>query len=224
MLITFEGIEGSGKSTQAELLEGNLRQRGLATLLSKEPGGSALGGDLRRILLNTATTDLTQEAELFLYLADRAQHVAQVVAPALSRGRIVILDRYIDSTLAYQGRGRGVHPEAIPELNRIASRGVYPDLTFVLDVDARTGLERARGRNAANGAQESEGRFEAEALAFHQRVRQEYLHLAEAHPQRIRLVDASGTQEKIQGEILATVDAFLAEGAFETGVSPGDRT
>ncbi len=224
MLITFEGIEGSGKSTQAELLEGNLRQRGLATLLSKEPGGSPLGRDLRRILLDTASTDLTQEAELFLYLADRAQHVAQVVAPALARGRVVIVDRYIDSTLAYQGRGRGVHPEAIPELNRIASRGVYPDLTLVLDVDARTGLERARGRNAANRAQQSEGRFEAEDLAFHQRVRQEYLRLARAHPQRIRLVDGSDTPEGIQGEILATVEARLAEGRFEASGYQGDET
>jgi dTMP kinase len=224
MLITFEGIEGSGKSTQAELLEGKLRQRGLDPLLSKEPGGSALGGQLRRILLDTASTDLTAEAELFLYLADRAQHVAQVLAPALSRGRVVIVDRYVDSTQAYQGRGRGMHPEAIPELNRIASRGVYPDLTFVLDVDARVGLERARGRNAANRAQEREGRFEAEDIAFHQRVRQEYLALARSQPHRVRLVDGSGTQETIQGEILETLDAFLAEGAFETGASPEDRT
>ena len=210
MLITFEGIEGSGKSTQAELLEASLRRRGLDPLLSKEPGGSALGGQLRRILLDTATTDLTEEAELFLYLADRAQHVAQVLAPALSRGRVVIVDRYTDSTQAYQGRGRGVHPEAIPELNRIASRGVEPDLTFVLDVEARTGLERARGRNAANRAEESEGRFEAEDLAFHQRVRREYLRLAEAHPERIRLVDGGGSQERIQAEILETVTARLA--------------
>ena len=210
MLITFEGIEGSGKSTQAELLEANLRRRGLDPLLSKEPGGSALGGQLRRILLDTATTDLTEEAELFLYLADRAQHVAQVLDPALSRGRVVIVDRYTDSTQAYQGRGRGVHPEAIPELNRIASRGVEPDLTFVLDVEARTGLERARGRNAANRAEESEGRFEAEDLAFHQRVRREYLRLAEAHPERICLVDGGGSQERIQAEILERVTARLA--------------
>ncbi len=210
MLITFEGIEGSGKSTQAELLEASLRRRGLDPLLSKEPGGSALGGQLRRILLDTATTDLTEEAELFLYLADRAQHVAQVLDPALSRGRVVIVDRYTDSTQAYQGRGRGVHPEAIPELNRIASRGVEPDLTFVLDVEARTGLERARGRNAANRAEESEGRFEAEDLAFHQRVRREYLRLAEAHPERICLVDGGGSQERIQAEILERVTARLA--------------
>jgi dTMP kinase len=211
MFITFEGIEGSGKSTQADLLAANLRGRGLDPLLSREPGGSFLGKELRRILLDRAATDLSAEAELFLYLADRAQHVAQVLAPALERGRVVIVDRYIDSTLAYQGRGRGVHPEAIPELNRIASRGVYPDLTLVLDVEAGEGLERARGRNAANKAQEAEGRFEAEDLAFHQRVRREYLRLAEAHPERIRLVDGSGSTQSVQAAVLETVEAVLAE-------------
>lgn len=213
MFITFEGIEGSGKSTQAEMLAENLRRRGLDPLLSKEPGGSPLGGQLRRILLDTASTDLTEEAELFLYLADRAQHVAQVLAPALERGRVVIVDRYIDSTLAYQGCGRGVHPEAIPELNRIASRGVYPDLTFVLDLEAREGLERARGRNAENGAHESEGRFEAEDLAFHQRVRQEYLRLAEAHPQRFCLMDGGAPAQTVQATVWETVEAKLAERA-----------
>jgi len=213
MFITFEGIEGSGKSTQAEMLAENLRRRGLDPLLSKEPGGSPLGGQLRRILLDTASTDLTEEAELFLYLADRAQHVAQVLMPALERGRVVIVDRYTDSTLAYQGCGRGVHPEAIPELNRIASRGVYPDLTFVLDLEAREGLERARGRNAENGAHEAEGRFEAEDLAFHQRVRQEFLRLAEVHPQRIRLMDGSAPVQSVQATVLETVEAKLAERA-----------
>ena len=213
MFITFEGIEGSGKSTQAEMLAENLRRRGLDPLLSKEPGGSPLGGELRRILLDTASTDLTEEAELFLYLADRAQHVAQVLMPALERGRVVIVDRYTDSTLAYQGCGRGVHPEAIPELNRIASRGVYPDLTFVLDLEAREGLERARGRNAENGAHEAEGRFEAEDLAFHQRVRQEFLRLAEVHPQRIRLMDGSAPVQTVQATVLETVEAKLAERA-----------
>lgn len=213
MFITFEGIEGSGKSTQAAMLAANLRRRGLDPLVSKEPGGSPLGGELRRILLNTASTDLTEEAELFLYLADRAQHVARVLSPALEQGRVVIVDRYIDSTLAYQGCGRGVHPEAIPELNRIATRGMYPDLTFVLDLEAREGLERARGRNAENGAQEAEGRFEAEDLAFHQRVRKEYLRLAEAHPQRIRLMDGSAPARSVQAAILETVEARLAQRA-----------
>jgi dTMP kinase len=133
--------------------------------------------------------------------------------PALERARVVIVDRYTDSTLAYQGCGRGVHPEAIPELNRIASRGVYPDLTFVLDLDAREGLERARGRNAENGAHEAEGRFEAEDLAFHQRVRQEFLRLAEVHPQRIRLMDGSAPVQTVQATVLETVEAKLAERA-----------
>ena len=219
MLITFEGIEGSGKSTQAEHLEANLRQRGLDPLLSREPGGSPLGRELRRILLNSGSTDLTDEAELFLYLADRAQHVTRILSPALRQGRIVIVDRYIDSTLAYQGCGRGVHPEALPELNRIATRGVFPDLTFVLDVEAQTGLERARGRNAANESQEAEGRFEAEDLAFHQRVRQEYRRLADVEPQRIRLLDGSEAVHGIQARILEEVEAELAERTSDVGNS-----
>ena len=201
MLVTFEGIEGSGKSSQAELLFSWLREQGMDPLLSLEPGGSSLGRELRRILLDAGNTELTDEAELFLYLADRAQHVAQVLRPSLNQGRPVIVDRYIDSTLAYQGYGRGVHPEHIPELNRLATQGVLPDLTFLLDLEAETGLRRARQRNAQDGASQSEGRFEAQELEFHRRVRQGYLEMADREPERVLRLDAELPVQEIQSEI-----------------------
>ncbi len=211
MFVTFEGIEGSGKSTQAELLGEALREMGLEATLSREPGGSELGRHLRRILLDANTTELTDEAELFLYLADRAQHVAQMISPALERGAIVIVDRYVDSTLAYQGFGKGVHPDLIPELNRIASQGVLPELTFLLDLEPELGLRRARSRNAELGKEQGEGRFEARELAFHQRVREGYLRLADKEPRRIVRLDANRSRQHLQAEILHIAREKLSE-------------
>jgi dTMP kinase len=200
MLVTFEGIEGCGKSTQAGMLAEYLRQKGRRVCLSREPGGSSLGSELRRLLLDSCS-DLDSRAELFLYLADRAQHVQEVIAPALEAGELVIIDRFLDSTLAYQGRARGLGLDSVLKLSQMASQGIAPDLTLLLDLDVQTGLNRARSRNQQE-AMHQEGRFEAQDLRFHRRVRQTYLELASRYPERIKVLDARGEPEQIQTRVL----------------------
>lgn len=207
MFITFEGIEGTGKSTQIALLKSHLEARGRKVLVTLEPGGSRIGAELRRVLLSLENRDITPQAELFLYLADRAQHVAQVVRPALEAGMVVLSDRFADSTVAYQAFGRGMDPEELHRLNTIAVGGLWPDLTIVLDLPPEVGLKRAVDRNTREGKSVAEGRFEAESLAFHARVRQGYLTWAARFPQRMRVVDATGTPEDIAGAVRLLVDA-----------------
>lgn len=209
MFITFEGIEGTGKSTQIALLKAHLETLGRSVLVTCEPGGSRIGRELRRVLLSLENRDLCARAELFLYLADRAQHVAQVVRPALEAGQVVLCDRFADSTVAYQAFGRGLDADLLHSLNELAVDGTWPDLTILLDIDPRTGLERAMARNTAEGKTVAEGRFEAESLAFHQRVREGYAAWAERFPQRIRLVEARGTPEDIALRIRKLVEARL---------------
>ena len=191
MFITVEGIEGSGKSTVCDRLAAWLQAKGLDLLLTREPGSSSLGRKLRAILLDMDSVGLSEQSELFLYLADRAQHVREVLNPALNAGKIVLCDRYADSTLAYQGYGRGVDLDELTLVNNMAIRGLWPDLTLLFDLDANVGLERARKRNLQEAIEQSEGRFEAEELDFHQRIRQGYLKLAEKYAYRYRLVNAS---------------------------------
>ncbi len=212
MFITFEGIEGTGKSTQITLLKERLEGQGKSVLVTCEPGGSRIGAELRRVLLSLENRDLCARAELFLYLADRAQHVAQVVRPALEAGRIVLCDRFADSTVAYQAFGRGLDPELLHSLNTLAVDGLWPDLTILLDLEPEVGLRRAVARNQAEGKTVAEGRFEAESLAFHGRVRQGYTTWAKRFPQRILTVDASGAPE----EIAASVWQLVAEKMPET--------
>jgi dTMP kinase len=200
MFITFEGIEGSGKGTAIESTRQWLEQKQQAVLLTREPGGSPLGRELRAFLLD-ARQQIVPEAELFLYLADRAQHVRQIIRPALDRREHVISDRYADSTIVYQGHGRGLDVNRLYELNCMAVGDLWPDLTILLDVSPETGLERARARNKAMGLEVLEGRFEAESLAFHQRVRQGYLAWAGKHPGRFRIVDGSLTPDAVFNEI-----------------------
>jgi dTMP kinase len=209
MFITFEGIEGTGKSTQIALLQKRLEAQGRRVLVTCEPGGSRIGAELRRVLLSLENRDLTAQAELFLYLADRAQHVAQVVRPALESGAMVLCDRFADSTVAYQGFGRGMDTELLHRLNAVAVDGVWPGLTILLDIDPEIGLARAVARNHSEGKTSAEGRFEAESLAFHGRVRQGFLDLAARDPERIRIVDASGTLEATALAIGALVEARL---------------
>ena len=209
MFITFEGIEGTGKSTQIALLKERLEARGRRVVVTLEPGGSRIGVELRRVLLSLENRDLTPQAELFLYLADRAQHVAQVVRPALASGAVVLCDRFADSTVAYQGYGRGMDPELLHRLNAVAVDGLWPKLTILLDLDPVIGLERAVARNLSEGKTNAEGRFEAESLAFHSRVRQGFLKLAAVHPERICIVDATGTPEEIAPRVRALVEARL---------------
>lgn len=198
MFITFEGIEGSGKGTAIKLVAGWLKSTGHTVTLTREPGGGgSFGMELRSILLNSKNTNISATAELFLYLADRAQHVSQVVLPAIHDGHVVISDRFADSTIVYQGYGRGLPIHTLFSLNHIAVGGVWPDLTIVLDLPVEVGLERARRRNRELGMEETEGRFEAESVEFHNNIRDGYLDLADEHSERIEVVDASGTPYEV---------------------------
>ncbi|MCM0754490.1 dTMP kinase [Desulfovibrio aminophilus] len=197
MFITLEGIEGTGKSTQLKLMAEYLESRGQDVLLTREPGGSDLGRELRRMLLHMDSQGMAPTAELFLYLADRAQHVAQVIRPALEAGKWVISDRFADSTVVYQGYGRGLDPKLLHSLNAVAVDGLWPEMTILLDLDPETGLNRALARNLREGKSREEGRFEAEALDFHRRVREGYLTWAALHPDRFRLVDGKETPEVV---------------------------
>jgi len=209
MFVTFEGVEGAGKSTQIALVRDWLASRGADTLTTRQPGGCQLGLTLRAVLLDARNTHLDSTAELFLYLADRAQHVAEVIRPALAAGKTVLCDRYHDSTVAYQGYGRGLDVERLIDLGRMATGGLSPDLTVVLDLPVEQGLLRARGRNQAAGASQTEGRFEALETAFHQRVRDGFLALARREPGRFAVLDASGPPEEVGERVRAAVQARL---------------
>ena len=193
--ITFEGIEGSGKSTHARLLGDHLRALGWDPLVTHEPGGTPLGEPIRRLLLDVGSAPVAPLAELLLYCADRAQHVEQVIRPALAAGRPVVCDRFSDSTLAYQGYGRGLDLAAVRDLDGHARAGLVPALTFVFDCPASEGLARARRRGS------TVDRIEAAPLAFHERVRQGFLTLAAETPGRYCVIDATGTIEATQEHV-----------------------
>ena len=180
LFITFEGIEGSGKSTQIRLLNDFLKLRGHETVLTREPGGTPIGDDIRKILLSSENKGMSPLCELLLYTAARAQHLAQVIKPALTSNRTVLCDRFMDATVAYQGYGRGFPPDIIKTLNGLTA-GDLPQLTFLLDLSHDTGLTRARARNSSIKGKD-ESRFENEPLSFHQKVREGYLALASYQP------------------------------------------
>ncbi|MBF0152270.1 MAG: dTMP kinase [Magnetococcales bacterium] len=182
--ITFEGIEGAGKSTQIALLADWLRTQGESVLVTREPGGTPLSERIRALFLGEESGGMLPETELYLVFAARAQHVGEVIRPALAQGTWVLCDRFQDSTLAYQGYGRGVNPEVILRLGELAAGGVCPDLTFLLDIAPEAGLERCRQRQSLLT------RLDQEELAFHRRVREGFLHLASREPERILLLDA----------------------------------
>jgi dTMP kinase len=202
--ITFEGIEGSGKSTQILLLANYLRSLGQQITLTREPCGTSISDQVRKILLNPDNTGLDAKAELLLYAASRAQHLHDVILPSLTAGLTVLCDRFSDATLAYQGYGRGLSIEMIRTIDRLVTAGMKPDITILLDIDAATGIARAHGRNASCGL-EAEARFENEKLAFHERVRQGYLTLAGREPDRIRIMDASLPPDAVQVAIRSCV-------------------
>jgi len=207
--ITFEGGEGCGKSTQIAALATRLTARNVPVLATREPGGCAIANAIRRILLDPPTRALGPRAELLLYAAARAQHVDEIIRPALAQGTWVLCDRFSDATVAYQGGGRQLPPTVIETLNGIATDGLQPDLTLLLDLPVEEGLRRAIGRNHQDGTVH-EGRFEAETLTFHQRVRAAYRHLAESH-ERFRVVDAAGEIDAVADRIDRVLDEFLAE-------------
>jgi dTMP kinase len=202
VFITLEGGDGSGKTTQAELLRGWLAERGRTVVRTREPGGTEVGVEVREIVLHHRG-DITPRAEALLYAADRAHHVATVVRPALERGEVVIQDRYIDSSVAYQGVGRVLDPEEVRGLSEWATEGLRPDLTILLDLDA----DAARGR--LDEARTRYDRLEAEASEFHDRVRAAYLDLAIAEPDRFLVVDAKRSVDEIAAAIRDRVASLL---------------
>ena len=209
MFISFEGIEGAGKSTAMALLAEALRLRGHDVVETREPGGCSLGRLLRPILLDARTDGLSSRAELFLFLADRAQHVHSQIRPALEAGNIVLCDRFTDSTLVYQGAGRGLDPDALRDINLLATGGLAPNLTFLLDLPVTLGLERAGIRNRREGTVISEGRFDSESLNFHERIRQGYLALAAEEPNRIAIIDAQQPADDILLQCLSATEEAM---------------
>ena len=202
--ITFEGIEGCGKSTQIRLLARRLEGRGHRLTVTREPGGCPVADKIRGILLDAENRTMVPMAELLLYAAARAQHVREVVAPALDSGMTVLCDRFTDATIAYQGCGRGLDIGTIEDLNRLATAGIRPDLTLLLDCPPETGIGRALARiNGTEGAREE--RFELESLRFHQRVREGYLDLAGREPGRFIIIDASRSIVEMEEAIVAAV-------------------
>lgn len=196
LFITFEGTEGSGKSTQIRLLADLLKKNRIPHLLTREPGGSRLSTQLRHWILNKLEYNLMPEAELFLFLADRAQHVQEVVLPALKQGLVVLCDRYTDSTLAYQGGGRGFDLSLLETLNRAATGGLKPDVTLFLDVPVELGLKRAAGRG------KGKDRMEREKIQFHRKVRGVFLRIARKEKRRVAVVDGRPNREAVYQRML----------------------
>jgi dTMP kinase len=205
--ITLEGVEGSGKTTQTALVADALRLAGHRVTVTREPGGTRAGEAIRAIFLDPAVS-LHAAAELLLVLADRAQHVREKLKPALAAGEIVLSDRYSDSTVAYQGYGRGLELKLLEELNRLASDGTRPDLTIVLDLDVETGLERTRAR--VLGDVRGPDRFEGEQVEFHRRVREGFLTIARDEPDRVKTIDATAQVADITSRIIAAIAELVA--------------
>ena len=212
--ITFEGLDGVGKSTQLENLAGWLRERGIDVVTTPEPGGTAIGQKLRGVLLSSRTEGLSPLAELGLMFADRAQHLDELIVPALHRGQWVLCDRFTDSSLAYQGAGRELGSAPVLELHKILCRDLWPDLTILMVSDPAASVARARRRNTQQSrqAQADEGRFEQESRAFYQRVHQAYLALAEREPQRVVKVDAQDPAARVHKRIVEIVESKLKVG------------
>jgi dTMP kinase len=202
--LAIEGIEGSGKTTQVTRLEQVVRATGRNTTVTKEPGGTPLGNRIRAILLDPHEEGMDPLSELFLYAASRRQHVVELIRPSLERGAIVLCDRFTDATLAYQGFGRMIDLDRLRQINEWATDGIRPDLTVILDIAESIGLDRARTRNVEKNLQ-GEGRLEGEDVRFHRRVREGYLALAAAEPERYAVVDANGSPDEVFERLLATL-------------------
>ncbi len=206
IFVTFEGGEGAGKTTQIKLLANHLRSQGQDVLETRDPGGTTIGKEIRNLLLDRENTRMADRTELLLYQASRAQLVREVILPALEKGQIVLSDRFTDSTIAYQGYGRGLDVGVIRAMNDFTTQGVHPDLTFLLDLDPQVGLQRA-GRGSPGKAPD---RIEAEILAFHHRVREGYRTLAREEPFRIVTVDAAQGMAEIADQVWEQFTASLS--------------
>ena len=208
--ITFEGLDGCGKSTQLAKLSAALTAQGLSVVVTREPGGTPTGDKIRQLLLDTKTSSLTPMAELALMFAARAQHIAEVIQPTLAEGKIVLCDRFTDSTEAYQGGGRKLGSQPVLALHRILCGSLWPELTILMDSDVAASVDRARRRNRSHSAKSGRGksdenRFEQESRAFFGRVRSAYLAIAEREPQRMVVVDARGTPNETHRRIVEVV-------------------
>ena len=212
--ITLEGPDGSGKSTQFRLLSKRLAAAGFAVLESAEPGGTPIGRQIRRILLDSMNRDLAPTAELLLMFAARAQNVEQWILPALREGKIVLSDRFTDSTLAYQGAARGLGADVVLQVDRIACHGLIPDLTICVDVDTGTGLARAHSRNSDSSALD-ESRIDREAVEFHHTVREAYFALAETEPNRVRIIDGNKAPDLVADAVWTEVSTYLASVSYK---------
>lgn len=209
LFITFEGIEGSGKTTQIQRLRGYVERKGYRCRITREPGGCPVGDRIRDILMDVDNENLTPLSELLLIMANRAQHVTEVIEPVLRDHGVLICDRFHDATVAYQGFARGMPLDLIERLNRTVTGGVKPDLTILLDCPVEVGLKRVRGRMEAVDPLWKEGRFEGERSDFHQRVRNGYLTIAKGEPQRMRVVNGSRDEDTVERDIRRLVNPFL---------------
>ncbi len=211
MFIVVEGIEGSGKSSLIHFLEKKLQEKKKNILVTREPGGSKLGGKIRPLLLSLKEEKLSTKAELLLFLADRAEHIEKIVEPALKNNKVVLCDRYIYSTMAYQGYARGLDLNFLEKCNNFATNGLVPDLVILLDLDVETGLSRARGRNIAEDS--DEGKFEAEEKDFHEKVRQGFLTMLKGknkkNVKKALIIDATKSKEEIAQSVWEIVENLL---------------
>ena len=203
--ITFEGIDGSGKSTQLRMLTGVLRSKGVDLVATQEPGGTALGGQLRKVFLETEEA-VAPIAELLLFAADRAQHVEFLIKPALVQGSVLISDRYADATFAYQGAGRGFDADTVNQVIRLATGGLTPDLTLFFDISVETALSRM---HAHDGPERIQNRMDLEEAEFYERVRNSYLGIAKSEPQRFKIIDAERSIDEIHQTVVKMIEDFL---------------
>jgi len=223
MFITLEGVEGSGKTTAQDFIRRFFENRGYTCILTREPGGTEFGRKVRQLLLDPANRAIAPRAELLLYVADRAQHVREVIQPALAQGAVVVSDRFMDATVVYQGMARGLGAELVVHLHRLVLGEMAPDLTLLFDLPVSVGLARA-WRDLAQGARpEDESRFEQEALAFHEKVRLGYLALARQEPQRFRIIDAAAAVDAVTHQVAQVLEAALLPTATTRGTARPSR-
>lgn len=202
LFVSFEGIEGTGKTTHAGLISAYLQSRGYDVVVTEEPGGTPIGRRIREVLLDREHNEMHYLTELLLYNAARCQHMNELILPSLAAGKVVITDRFSDSTLAYQGFGRGIDLKLLTTIDSFVTSGRKPDLTLLLDLDVEVGLSRNRSINKVD-------RIELETIAFHNRVRAGYLELAKREPDRIKIIEVSGDLKAIQNRVITIVDDFL---------------
>lgn len=205
LFITFEGTDGAGKTTHIQRLTADLRQAGYDVCLTREPGGTPISEQIRDMLLNPDHSEMAATTELLLYAASRAQHVSEVIKPALAAGKVVISSRFADATVVYQGYGRGLDLERIHRLNRIATDGITPEVTFILDLPVEIGLQRVQ--NSRGGLD----RLEREKIEFHRRLRDGYQRIARQEPQRLKIIDAQVSPEQVYAQIQAVIQPLLQQ-------------